>query len=92
MEGKGEGAQVEGTSRSIPGVPLLPHLYREQKRKLAETIEPVEPPSIAAQPPVMLADYITSMQAKSFSKMSGIELADVQIPGEYYPPSPAGAV
>ncbi|KAI0708968.1 U3-containing 90S pre-ribosomal complex subunit-domain containing protein [Earliella scabrosa] len=28
----------------------------------------------------MLADYITSMQAKSFSKMSGIELADVQIP------------
>lgn len=30
----------------------------------------------------MLADYITSMQAKSFSKMSGIELADVQIPGK----------
>ncbi len=55
---------------------------REQKRKLAETIEPVEPPSIAAQPPVLLADYISSMQAKTFSKMSGIELADMQIPGE----------
>ncbi|KAI0747911.1 U3-containing 90S pre-ribosomal complex subunit-domain containing protein [Daedaleopsis nitida] len=51
-----------------------------KKRKLAETIEPVEPPSAAAQPPVLLADYISSMQAKSFSKMSGIELSDVQIP------------
>ncbi|EJF65662.1 hypothetical protein DICSQDRAFT_49956, partial [Dichomitus squalens LYAD-421 SS1] len=47
---------------------------------LAETVEPVEAPSIAAQPPVLLVDYITSMQAKTFSKMSGIELADVQIP------------
>ena len=63
----------------------------EQKRKLAETIEPVEPPSIAAQPSVMLADYISSMQAKSFSKMSGIELADVQIPGEYQSGSCIGA-
>ncbi|KAI0807232.1 U3-containing 90S pre-ribosomal complex subunit-domain containing protein [Fomes fomentarius] len=51
-----------------------------KKRKLAETIEPVETPSVAAQPPVMLADYISSLQAKTFSKMSGIELADVQIP------------
>ncbi|RPD65914.1 hypothetical protein L227DRAFT_606074 [Lentinus tigrinus ALCF2SS1-6] len=51
-----------------------------KKRKLAETIEPVEAPSIAAQPPVLLADYISSMQAKTFSKMSGIELADMQIP------------
>lgn len=54
-----------------------------QKRKLVETVEPVEPPSVSAQPPVLLADYITSMQAKTFSKLSGIELADVQIPGEH---------
>ena len=63
----------------------------EQKRKLAETIEPVEPLSVAAQPPVLLADYISSMQAKTFSKMSGIELADMQIPGEYFSVNYAGA-
>ncbi|KAI9064212.1 hypothetical protein FKP32DRAFT_609975 [Trametes sanguinea] len=50
------------------------------KRKLAETVEPAEPPSIAAQPPVLLADYLSTMQAKTFSDMSGIELADMQIP------------
>ncbi|OSD02859.1 hypothetical protein PYCCODRAFT_1366981 [Trametes coccinea BRFM310] len=53
---------------------------KAKKRKLAETVEPVEPPSIAAQPPVMLADYLSTMQAKTFSDMSGIELADMQIP------------
>ncbi|KAI0336310.1 hypothetical protein GY45DRAFT_388148 [Cubamyces sp. BRFM 1775] len=53
---------------------------RKAKRKLAETVEPVESPSIAAQPPVLLADYLSSMQAKTFNEMSGIELADVQIP------------
>ncbi|KAI0646852.1 U3-containing 90S pre-ribosomal complex subunit-domain containing protein [Trametes meyenii] len=53
---------------------------KAKKRKLAETVEPVEPPSIAAQPPVLLADYISSMQAKTFNELSGIELADVQIP------------
>ncbi|OJT08856.1 Protein cms1 [Trametes pubescens] len=53
---------------------------KAKKRKLAETLEPVEPVSIAAQPPAMLADYINSMQAKTFNEMSDIELADVQIP------------
>ncbi|KAI0371703.1 hypothetical protein BV20DRAFT_158119 [Pilatotrama ljubarskyi] len=53
---------------------------KAKKRKLAETVEPIEPPSIATQPPVMLADYLNSMQAKTFNEMSGIELADVQIP------------
>lgn len=48
---------------------------------MTETLDPVEAPSIAAQPPVLLADYLSSMQAKTFSKMSSIELADVQIPG-----------
>ena len=59
----------------------LPFLARAQKAKLAETAEAVDPPSAAAQPPVVLADYVTAMQAKTFSKMSGVELADVQIPG-----------
>ena len=31
------------------------------------------------------------MQAKTFSKMSGIELADMQIPGEYFSVNYAGA-
>ena len=41
----------------------------------------VPPPSVASQSPALLADYISSMQAKTFSKMSAIELADIQIPG-----------
>ncbi|KAH9951389.1 U3-containing 90S pre-ribosomal complex subunit-domain containing protein [Amylocystis lapponica] len=53
---------------------------KAKKRKLAETMEPIEPPSVAAQPPTLLADYMSSMQAKTFSKMSGIELTDIQIP------------
>lgn len=48
---------------------------------MAEALEPVEPVSVAAQPPAVLADYINSMQAKTFNEMSDIELADVQIPG-----------
>lgn len=51
-----------------------------KKRKLAQTTEPTELPPTAALPPLMLAEYVSSMQAKTFSKMSGIELADVQIP------------
>ena len=43
----------------------------------------MEAPSIVAQQPAMLVDYLSSMQAKTFSKMSGIELADIQIPGAY---------
>jgi len=53
---------------------------KAKKRKLAETLEPIEAPSVAAQAPVLVADYISSMQAKTFSKMSSIELADIQIP------------
>lgn len=54
---------------------------KAKKVKLAQTAAPIEQPSPAAQPPMLLVDYISSMQAKSFSKMSGIELADIQIPG-----------
>ena len=31
----------------------------------------------------MLADYLSSMQARTFSKLSAIELADIQIPGQF---------
>ncbi|KAJ3556636.1 hypothetical protein NM688_g1911 [Phlebia brevispora] len=53
---------------------------KAKKQRVAETTEPAETPSVAAQPPSLLVDYVSSMQAKTFSKMSGIELADIQIP------------
>ncbi|KAI0685488.1 U3-containing 90S pre-ribosomal complex subunit-domain containing protein [Cytidiella melzeri] len=53
---------------------------KAKKQKLAESLGTIEPPSIVAQPPAMLVDYLSSMQAKTFAKMSGIELADIQIP------------
>lgn len=53
----------------------------QKKRKLAEESNDVPPPSVAAQSPAILADYLSGMQARTFSKMSAIELADIQIPG-----------
>ncbi|CAA7267641.1 unnamed protein product [Cyclocybe aegerita] len=52
---------------------------KAKKRKLAETLEVVEG-SISARSPIELASYLTSMQAKSFMKMSSIEMDDLRIP------------
>ncbi|TFK55256.1 hypothetical protein OE88DRAFT_1674959 [Heliocybe sulcata] len=52
---------------------------KAKKRKFAET-QSLEAISVAAQPPIQLSEYISSMQAKTFSKLSGIELGDLQIP------------
>ena len=52
-----------------------------QKQRTAEITEPVVAPSPAAQPPALLVDYMLSVQTKTFSKMTGIELADITIPG-----------
>lgn len=53
---------------------------REQKPKLRET--QVEQSSlIALQPPSELAEYLAGSQAKSFSRLSRIELEDIRIPG-----------
>lgn len=51
-----------------------------KQRKLAETVEVIKPLSVAAQPAHKLADYVSSMQAKAFPAMSGVELGDVLIP------------
>jgi len=51
---------------------------------MAETAEVIEPLSVAAQPAHTLADYLSSMQAKAFPAMSGIELGDVMIPGKRF--------
>ncbi|KAH7930851.1 hypothetical protein BV22DRAFT_999642, partial [Leucogyrophana mollusca] len=47
---------------------------------LAQSTDIVEPVSVAAQPPHKLADFISSVQAKTFPSMSGLELGDMLIP------------
>ncbi|KAF7791247.1 hypothetical protein EIP86_002261 [Pleurotus ostreatoroseus] len=53
---------------------------KAKRQRVVETTDPIEQPSPAAQPPSLLVDYVSSLQAKTFSKMSGIELNDIQIP------------
>jgi len=53
---------------------------KAKKRKLAETLDNVEPDSITAQAPMGLQHYLASKQAKTFSTMSALELDDMQIP------------
>ncbi|KAF9466389.1 U3-containing 90S pre-ribosomal complex subunit-domain containing protein, partial [Collybia nuda] len=50
-----------------------------RKRKLVQSVDVVEH-SITAQPPGTLSDYLSSIQAKCFSKLSPIELDDMRIP------------
>ncbi|KAF8559510.1 hypothetical protein OG21DRAFT_1402376 [Imleria badia] len=51
-----------------------------KRRKLAETAEVHEPPSVAAQPAYKLADYMSTMQAKAYPELTGLELNDMCIP------------
>jgi len=53
---------------------------REQKPKLKET-QDEQSSLIALQSPPELAEYLAGSQAKSFSRLSRIELEDIQIPG-----------
>lgn len=54
-----------------------------QKRRTVEASgETSEPASIAAQPPALLAEYLSKLQAKSFSKLTAVELDDIRIPGK----------
>jgi hypothetical protein len=55
----------------------------QQKRKFNEGAEPGDVPSVALRSPAMISEYLSAMQAKSFSKMSVLELQDRQIPGMY---------
>ncbi|KAG6335878.1 hypothetical protein ID866_3215 [Astraeus odoratus] len=52
---------------------------RAKKRKLAEAKDD-EHLSVAAQPPHLLADYLSTMQAKAFPTRTGLELLDLSIP------------
>ncbi|TDL27525.1 hypothetical protein BD410DRAFT_713917 [Rickenella mellea] len=54
---------------------------RKTKRlKIVNELASTEPASIAAQPPSEIAVYLSTMQAKTFSKMSAMELDDIRIP------------
>ena len=53
----------------------------QQKRKLDETAESGNLSSAALRSPAMISEYLSTMQAKSFSKMSALELQDRHIPG-----------
>ena len=53
---------------------------REQRLKLKETQSEQSPP-IALQSPSELAECLAGSQAKSFSRLSRIELEDIRIPG-----------
>lgn len=54
----------------------------QQKRKLDATTESADPgSSVALRSPAMISEYLSAMQAKSFSKMSVLELQDRHIPG-----------
>jgi len=57
---------------------------REQKPKLKET-QVGQSPLVALQSPSELAEHLAGSQAKSFSRLSRIELEDIRIPGECGP-------
>lgn len=52
-----------------------------QRRKLVEAVEAVEE-SVTAHSPHDLSNYLASMQAKTFTDMSALELDDMRIPGK----------
>ena len=54
---------------------------REQKPKLREA-QDEQPPLLAQQSPSELAEYLAGSQAKSFSRLSRIELEEIRIPGK----------
>lgn len=55
--------------------------FLQQKRKLNETTESGYPTSVALRSPGVISENLSIMQAKSFSKLSALELQDRHIPG-----------
>lgn len=47
---------------------------------MAETAEPKQEVSIAARSPEEISEYLSTLQKKSFTDMSDIELDDIRIP------------
>jgi hypothetical protein len=85
------GSEAEGIgrggSRWVFSIRPLDHPKlnaRQQKPKLKET-QDEQYPLISRQSPLELAEYLAEFQAKSFSRLSRIELEDIRIPGECGP-------
>ena len=55
--------------------------FLQQKKKLKETTESGDLTSVALRSPGVICEYLSVMQARSFSKMSALELQDRHIPG-----------
>ncbi|KAJ3935402.1 MAG: U3-containing 90S pre-ribosomal complex subunit-domain containing protein [Lentinula lateritia] len=51
-----------------------------KRQKLTDSAESDQPQSITERPPLELADYLSAMQAKAFTKSTAIELEDMRIP------------
>ncbi|KAJ7134948.1 U3-containing 90S pre-ribosomal complex subunit-domain containing protein [Mycena crocata] len=56
--------------------------FKEKKKRKLAANELGSEPSLTEQPPNDLAEYICGLQAKTFSKMSTIELGDMHIPAD----------
>lgn len=77
------GGMGRGSSRRVLSIKPLDHPKlnaRQQKPKLKET-QNEQYPLISRQSPLELAEYLAEFQARSFSKLSRIELEDIRIPG-----------
>ena len=48
---------------------------------MVESIDVKEQSSVDQQSPAALAEFLARMQAKTFSKMTVMELEDIRIPG-----------
>lgn len=57
-----------------------PNSSSNQKRRLAESVASVDLP-LAVKAPEELAQYLASMQHKTFPNLSELELGDLAIPG-----------
>lgn len=57
---------------------------KAKKRKLIETTESGDLTSVALRSPGMISEYLSIMQARSFSKISALELQDRHIPGREF--------
>lgn len=57
-------------------------LLLRQKRRMVEILEvKQQQASIAEQPPAALSDFLSRMQAKTYPKLTAMELEDIRIPG-----------
>ena len=86
-KGNEERRRRNGKKRNVPLQPrsdalvFLTRYVLQQKRKLNKTTESGDLTSVALRSPDMISEYLSMMQARSFSKMSALELQDRLIPG-----------